>query len=452
MNLVCPLDFRYGRDEVKNIFSEESRLAHQLQVEGALARAHATLGAIPQEAADEISRNATLDYVSVERVKEIERDIHHDVMAMVKALAEVSGDAGKYVHLGATSYDIVDSANALQMLKAIEVLEQDILGVLHSLLYLAERYRDTVMLGRTHGQYALPITFGLKMAVFAAEMGRHLKRIRWCRKEVGVGKMAGAVGSGAAMGVHFFDLQNMVMDDLGLQAEIPSTQIVGRDRYITFLGLLANIATSLEKFSTEIRNLQRSEIREVAEGFSKKQVGSSTMPHKRNPIVCEQISGLARMVRAQLLPAWENAVQWHERDLCNSSSERFIISHAVILTDWILYRMAGVFAELVVYPERMQENIENSKGVPLAEAVMILLVHKGIGRQKAHELLRVLSGKAITSGRHLKEVLMADEMVQGLLSEDEIDKALDAEHYIGEAKKLVDMTIERLTDDTAKEQ
>jgi len=203
MNLVCPLDFRYGRDEVKKIFSEESRLAHLLQVEGALARANATLDIIPQEAADEISRNATLDYVSVERVKEIERDIHHDVMAMVKALAEVSGDAGKYVHLGATSYDIVDSANALQMLKAIDVLEQDILGVMHSLLYLAERYRDTVMLGRTHGQYALPITFGLKMAVFAAEMDRHLKRIGRCRKEVGVGKMAGAVGSGAAMGIHF---------------------------------------------------------------------------------------------------------------------------------------------------------------------------------------------------------------------------------------------------------
>jgi adenylosuccinate lyase len=451
MDLVCPLDFRYGREEVKRIFNEDSRLSFQLRVEASLARAHAALGTIPEKAADEISLKATLNHVSVKRVKEIERIIHHDVMAMVEALAEVSGDAGKYVHLGATSYDIVDSANALQMLKVIDILEKDVMEVLNHLLVLAERYRDTVMLGRTHGQYALPITFGLKMAVFAAEMGRHIERLNQCRKEVGVGKMAGAVGSGAAMGSHFFDLQKMVMDDLGLQAEIPSTQIVGRDRYITFLGTLANIAATLEKFATEIRNLQRSEIGEVAEGFRHRQVGSSTMPHKRNPIVCEQISGLARVVRAQLLPAWENAIQWHERDLCNSSTERFIIPHAVIITDWILYRMAHVFANLDVFPEKMWANIERSMGLPMAEAVMMLLVNKGMGRQNAHELMRTCSQDAIASGKHLKDVLMANKTVRELLSENEVLEILNPEQYVGEAKKLVDLTIKKLSADISKE-
>jgi len=452
MDLVCPLDYRYGRERVKKIFSEESRLAHQLRVEAALARAHAALGTIPGDAAEEISRKATLDHVSVSRVNEIEREIRHDVMAMVKALAEVSGEAGKYVHLGATSYDIVDSANALQMLQAIEILEEDLQEVLRRLLHLAERYRDAVMLGRTHGQYALPITFGLKMAVFASETHRHLERLRWCRREVGVGKMSGAVGSGAALGSRFLNLQEMVMEELGLQAEVPSTQIVGRDRYIAFLGVLANLAASMEKFATEIRNLQRSEIGEVAEGFGQKQVGSSTMPHKRNPIVCEQICGLARVVRAQVLPAWENAVQWHERDLCNSSSERFVIPHAVVLTDWILAQMAEVFAHLEVFPERMRENIQRSQGLPMAEAVMMLLVDKGMGRQEAHELLRLCSGQALATGSHLGEVLTATDAVCSLVDEEEVVDALDAEKYVGEAKKLVDATVERLTADEAKQQ
>jgi adenylosuccinate lyase len=444
MDLVCPLDFRYGRNETKCIFSEESRLANQLKVEAALARAHAALGTISEEAATKITAKATLNHVSLKRVKQIEGEIHHDVMAMVEALVEVSGEAGKYVHLGATSYDIVDSANALQILQAVDMLEQKLKEVLRHLLDLANRYRDTIMLGRTHGQHALPITFGLKMAVFAAEIGRHIERVGACRKEVGVGKMSGAVGSGAAMGSYFLELQNMVMDDLGLQSEIPSTQIVGRDRYITLFGLLANIAVSLEKFATEIRNLQRSEIGEVAEGFRKKQVGSSAMPHKRNPIVCEQITGLARVVRAQIIPAWENAVQWHERDLCNSSSERFILPHSIILTDWILHCMADVFANLQVFPEKMRQNIERSNGLPMAEAVMMKLVKNGMGRQDAHKLLRECSGNAIIAERHLKDTLLENEVIKNLLREDQINEVLNPKHYIGEAKKLVDMTIQKL--------
>lgn len=444
MNNVCPLDFRYGRKEVKEIFSEEARLSHQLEVEAALARAHAKFGNIPEEAAEEITKKANLDYVKIDRVKEIEEEIHHDVMAMVKALTEVCGDAGKYIHLGATSYDIVDSANALQIKKATAIIEGDLEKLKKSLLALAEKYRDTIMLGRTHGQYALPITFGMKMAVFASETDRHIQRIRQCRKEMSAGKMSGAVGTGAALGKHFFDIQNEVMGELGLDVEMPSTQIVGRDRYIVLMSALSNIASSMEKFATEIRNLQRSEIGEVAEPFAEKQVGSSTMPNKRNPIVCEQICGLSRVVRANLLPAWENAIQWNERDLCNSSSERFIIPHSIILTDWILFQMEKVFSGLDVYPEKMEENIERSKGLPMAEAVMILLVEKGMGRQDAHELLRVCSIEAMKSDRHLRDVLLENEKVRKLLSEEEIKKALDASQYIGSAREIVDITIKRL--------
>ena len=445
MKNVCPLDFRYGRDEVKKIFSEDNRLLYQLKVEAALARAHAKFGNIPEKAADEITKKANLNYVKIERVKEIESEIHHDVMAMVKALTEVCGDAGKYIHLGATSYDIVDSANALQITEAIDIIEKGLVELKNSLLGLAVKYRDTVMLGRTHGQDALPITFGMKMAVFASETDRHIHRIKQCREEVAVGKMSGAVGTGAALGEHFFEIQNVVMEELGLKAELPSTQIVGRDRYIALISVLANIAASMEKFATEIRNLQRSEIGEVAEPFAKKQVGSSTMPHKRNPIICEQICGLSRVIRANLLPAWENAIQWHERDLCNSSSERFIIPHSIILTDWVISQMTKVFSGLDVYPQKMKENIERSMGLPMAESIMILLVEKGMGRQEAHELMRVCSIKAIEQKKHLREILMGDKKIRELLTPEEISNALDAEKYIGSAVKIVDMTIERLS-------
>jgi len=445
MKNVCPLDFRYGRDEVKKIFSEDNRLLYQLKVEAALARAHAKFGNIPENAADEITKKANLNYVKIERVKEIESEIHHDVMAMVKALTEVCGDAGKYIHLGATSYDIVDSANALQITEAIDIIEKGLVELKNSLLGLAVKYRDTVMLGRTHGQDALPITFGMKMAVFASETDRHIHRIKQCREEVAVGKMSGAVGTGAALGEHFFEIQNAVMEELGLKAELPSTQIVGRDRYIALISVLANIATSMEKFATEIRNLQRSEIGEVAEPFAKKQVGSSTMPHKRNPIICEQICGLSRVIRANLLPAWENAIQWHERDLCNSSSERFILPHSIILTDWVISQMTKVFSGLDVYPQKMKENIERSMGLPMAESIMILLVEKGMGRQEAHELMRVCSIKAIEQKKHLREILMGDKKIRELLTPEEISNALDAEKYIGSAVKIVDMTIERLS-------
>ena len=283
MSNVCPLDYRYGREDMKAVFSEESRIFYQMQVEAALARAHASLGTIPQEAADEITRVASLDVVSVERIKEIEKDTRHDLMAMVKAMTEkCEGDAGKYVHLGATSNDIVDTATALQMKAALEIVMEDVDNFTMTLAKIAKRERDTLEIGRTHAQFAIPITFGFKIAGYIAEMLRHRQRIIDAMPRICAGKMAGAVGTGAALGKNFFEIQKRVMQDLELTYEPAATQVVGRDRYTECICIMANIATSLERYGTEVRNLQRSEIGEASEYFDvKKQVGSSTMAQKR---------------------------------------------------------------------------------------------------------------------------------------------------------------------------
>ena len=448
-NLVCPLDFRYGRKEMKDIFSEDSKLNYLLKVEGALAIAHAKVGNIPKEAAEEIARKSSTKFVSVKRVKEIEKETKHDIMALTRALAEVcEGEAKKYIHLGATSYDIVDTANALQFRDALKVIEDELKELRSTLVNLAKKYKKTIMLGRTHGQQTIPITFGLKMAVYAMEVNRHIERINDCKKRLLVGKISGAVGTGAALGKHAKEIQEIVMKELGLKAEEASTQIVGRDRYAELAGVLANIATSMEKFATEIRNLQRSEIGEVAEAFDvKKQVGSSTMPHKMNPITCEQICGLARVVRSLSQVAYENAIQWHERDLCNSSSERFWIPHCFILTDWIIFQMNKVFSNLRVFPERMKENIERSKGIPMAESVMMLLVKKGLARDKAHELVRRCAIKAQVESISLLDVLKKEKEINKLVSEDELKKSLDPESYIGRAEEIVDEVVKKLSRD-----
>jgi adenylosuccinate lyase len=445
-NPVCPLDFRYGRKEIKEVFGETSKLQYLLDVEAALARAHAVVGNISKKAADEISKKASVKYVTVKRVNEIERETRHDIMAVTKALSEVcNGDAGKYVHLGATSYDIVDTANALQFAAATDMIKAQVRELRVTLVALAKEYKNTIMAGRTHGQYSIPITFGLKMAVYAMEVDRHLERLHECKSRLLVGKMSGAVGSGAAMGKHALKIQELVMADLKLGTEEASTQIVGRDRYIELLSVLANIASSMEKFATEIRNLQRSEIGEISEAFeAKKQVGSSTMPQKRNPILCEQVCGLARVIRSFIIPAYENAIQWHERDLCNSSSERFILPHSLIMTDWIVFQTNKVFRNLQVYPERMRENLENSKGLPMAEAVMTKLVEKGMGRGDAHELVRSCSLKAASETKQLLSVLLENPKVAKLLKKKELEEVMNPRNYLGVSDKIVDHVVKKL--------
>lgn len=446
MDPVCPLDYRYGRKEIKDIFGEEKRLQYLLDVEAALARAHATIGNIPKKSAQEITKKATTEEVKVSRVKEIELETKHDIMAVTKALAEVcTGDAGKYIHLGATSYDIVDTANALQFVEATSILSKQLKQLRTALVNLAKKHRKTVMLGRTHGQHTIPITFGLKMAGYAMEVDRHMERLHELKSRLFIGKLSGAVGTGAALGEHALELQRIMLTDLKLGIEDVSTQIVCRDRYNELLGLLANIATSMEKFATEIRNLQRDEIREVAESFDvKKQVGSSTMPHKRNPITSEQVSGLSRLIRSYTLPAFENAIQWHERDLCNSSSERFIIPHSLILTDWVVYKMTDVFTHLSVFPERMKENMKISQGLPMAESLMTTLVQKGMGRGDAHELMRQTALKAAAEKISLKQAFTRENEKKKLLSNEEIDYALNPEHYLGATDEIIERVIKKL--------
>jgi adenylosuccinate lyase len=440
--LLCPLDYRYGRDEIKSIFAEESKLLALLKVEASLAKAHAEVGNIPRDAANEIAAVANLEHVTVKRVKEIEEETRHDIMAVVITLTEQCGDAGRFVHLGATSNDIIDTATAIQLAGALEIISKDIDDLIITLATVAKRHRGTVMVGRTHGQFAIPITFGFKVAGYLAEMIRHRKRLNEVSERILVGKMSGAVGTGAALGKHFFQIQKLVMNDLGLGVEEVATQIVGRDRYTELITLMASICTSCERYATEIRNLQRSEIQEVCEAFdAEKQVGSSTMAHKKNPVISENVCGLARIVRAFVAPTMENMILWHERDLTNSSAERFIIPHVIVLSDDILTKTRKMVASLAVNKERMLSNMAMAKGKIMAEAVMISLVEKGMGRQVAHEVVRRASMGADERDVHLLETLKDDEEVTLLISEKELEKVMNPENYIGKAPEIVDRAV-----------
>jgi len=440
-----PIDTgRYGTAEMRRIFEEENRLQKMLDVEAALALAHAEVGNIPVEDAKVIAEKASTRYVRLERVKEIEKEIRHDVMAMVRALAEVCGKSGAYVHLGATSYDIVDTATALQLKEATSLIEEKLVRLVKALMEKAEKYKETIMVGRTHGQHALPITLGFKFAVWVREVARHLERLRQCRERLLVGKMSGAVGTHAGLGPHALRIQQIVMERLGLKPAEITTQIVQRDRHAEFICLLANLASSLDKFGTEIRELQRPEIGELYEPFERKrQVGSSTMPHKRNPELCERICGLAKIMRSLTIPALENVVTWHERDLTQSSAERFIIPEACILIDYMLYLMTFIIENIEVDEERMRKNLEITQGRIMSEAVMIALTKKGMNRQEAHELLRKLAIKSQTENKHFKEVLFGDKTVREFLDEKEIEEVLNPRSYLGTAIKQIELAIEK---------
>lgn len=441
---ILPIDTgRYGTAKMREIFEEEARVQKMLDVEAALAWAHAEVGDIPRKDAEKIVAMASLKHVKLGRIKEIEREIKHDVASLVRALAEGCGPSGAYVHLGATSYDIVDTANALQLKDALELIGKKLSNFENILREKALQYKGTVMMGRTHGQHALPITLGFKFAVWMCEISRHIQRLTQCEERVLVGKMSGAVGTQASLGKHAMRIQELVMQRLGIKAAEISTQIVQRDRYAELVCLLGLVTSSLDNFASEIRELQRPEIGELFEPFeAEKQVGSSTMPHKRNPETCERVCGLARIVRSLAIPALENVVTWHERDLTQSSAERFIIPEACILVDYMLFLMSNIVANLRVDEERMLRNIELTQGRAMSEAVMMALTRKGVDRQEAHELLRKLAIKSELEKRHFKEILLEDKFVSGKLSEKEIDSALNPENYLGTAIKQVELLAE----------
>ena len=439
---VSPLDYRYGRPEAKEIWSREGRHSRQLEVERALVWAHCQLGRVSAEHYDMIADISDPGIVTADRVDEIESETRHDIMALTKAMAEKAGEAAWCIHLGATSNDIVDSAVALQIRDSIKLQRQSLKVLLATLCDLAERERDTVMLGRTHGQAAVPITFGLKIAVFVDEFRRHLVRLDELESRAITGKFLGAVGTGAAQGDNAKELQQLILQHLGLTVPVATTQVVGRDRYIEWVGWMANVAASVEKLLQEVRNLQRSEIAEVGEWFDvEKQVGSSTMAHKRNPITAENASGLARIVRSMIIPSYENALLWHERDLANSSSERFTLSHAMILLDDILAKSDRVMSKCVVDAERMLANIESQNGLVMAEKIMLALVDEGIHRDQAHEILRAASMIAVAENRHLREICGEDESVRGAFGEDELDQLFDPSNHLGVSGEIVDEAI-----------
>jgi adenylosuccinate lyase len=442
---ILPIDTgRYGTPEMRRIFEEENRLQKMLDVEAALAWAHAEVGDIPRKDAQNIMDAATSKQVKLSHVKEIESQIKHDVMAVAKALAEAAGTSGAYVHLGATSSDILDTATALQLTEVSDVLEKRLNALEETLLEKAERYKRTIMMGRTHGQHALPITLGFKFAVWTRENARHIQRLRQCRERLLVGKMSGAVGTQAGLGPNAIKIQDLVMEKLGLKAADISTQIIQRDIHAEFISLLALIASTLDKIATEIRELQRPEIGELAEPFEKaKQVGSSTMPHKRNPELCERICGLAKVVRSLVVPALEDVPTWHERDLTQSSAERFIIPEACVLVDYMLNLMMNVLAGLWVNEERMRKNMGLTQGRAMSEAVMIALVKKAMNRQEAHELLRTLTIKSEAEKRNFKKILLEDKTVVKKLNEKEISNALNPRNYLGTAIKQIELIIKK---------
>jgi len=442
---ILPIDTgRYGTSEMRKIFEEETRVQKMLDVEAALACAHAEVGNIPREDAEKIVATASTKYVRLVRIKEIEREIIHDVASFVRALAEACGSSGAYVHLGATSYDIVDTAVALQLKEALGLLEKRLNNFEKILMERSLQYKNTLMMGRTHGQHALPITLGFKFAVWMREISRHIQRLRQCKDRVLVGKMTGAVGVQAGLGPHAMKIQELVMQRLGIKHAEISTQIVQRDRHAELVCLLAIIASTLDNFATEIRQLQRPEIGELFEAFeTEKRVGSSTMPHKQDPETCETICGLAKITRGLVIPALENVKTWHERDMTQSSAERFTIPEACILVDYMLFLITNVVANLYVDEQRMLKNMELTQGRAMSESVMIALTRKGMSRQEAHELLRRLTIKSKMEERHFGEILLADEVVCEKLGEKEIAEALNPRNYLGTALEQVELMVEK---------
>lgn len=440
---IHPIEYRYGTEEMKFVWSEANRLNKLMMVEAALAKAEADIGLIPKKAADIISESTGL--VELDRVKEIEDEIHHDMMAVVIGISEkCPEDAGKWVHFGATSNDILDTATGLQLKEAVQILEDKMHRLLDVLLAQAENHKHTVCAARTHGQIGVPTTYGLRFAIWASEVARHIERLEQLKSRLLVGQMTGAVGTQAAFGKDGIEIQKRVMQYLEIGSVDVSNQIIQRDRHAEFVMWMANTVTTLDKIGVEIRSLQRTEIAEIEESFKKKQVGSSTMPHKRNPIKSEQICGLARIVRAMVEPELLNNTLWDERDLTNSSCERIVFPEACVLTDHIIKLGIGVIENLRFYPENIRRNLNLLRGLNMGEAVMIELAKRGVGRQEAHEIVRSSAMEAHETGKHFKEVLLAKPDVANYLNEEDINSLVDPDRYIGTAVEQVEAVVKKL--------
>ncbi|MFW9880361.1 MAG: adenylosuccinate lyase [Candidatus Thorarchaeota archaeon] len=438
---IHPIETRY-RTDIANLFTEEKKLENWLKVEGVLAEVHAELGNIPKEAGKEIHRKASLNYVKLERVKEIDKEVHHDLMAMVKALAEqCENDAGKYVHLGATSYDTEDTATALQLREALNFIKSSLVKLLKILIKITEEKKNLVCIGRTHGQHAVPTTYGMRFGIWAYEINRHLDRISEVLERISYGKMSGAVGTMASFGEKGIEIQKLVMEKLGLKPVLIANQIIQRDRHAEVILLTSLIGQTLAKIAREIRILQRNEIAEMFEPFEEKQVGSSTMPHKRNPHKSERICSIARVIKSNVTPALDNVVLEDERDITNSASERVIIGENFILLDYIIKQLVKILEGIEFDERKIEENLNLTKGACLTEKVMVQLVNKGIGRQEGHEILRQAAILARKENRYMKDILYENKKVTILFSKEELTDLFDTHKYIGKALEQVENLI-----------
>lgn len=412
---------RYTREEMGRIWSPEIRFKTWLEIELAICEAWAELGRIPKEALDVIKKKASF---SVERIEEIERVTKHDVIAFVTCVAESIGPEGRYLHLGVTSSDILDTSMAISLRDASDIIIRGLEELIDLLKALALEHKKTVMIGRTHGVHAEPITLGLKFLIWHQEMWRNLERMRRARETIRQGKISGAVGTYAHVDPR---VELYVCQKLGLVPASVSSQIVQRDLYADYFSTLAIVASSLEKIALEVRHLQRTEVHEVEEGFAHGQKGSSAMPHKKNPITAENICGLARVVRANAQAALENVALWHERDISHSSVERIIGPDSTILVDTMIHRTIQLLRNLVVFPEKMMENLRLTKGLVFSEGVMLLLVEKGLTREEAYEIVQRNAMRVWKEGGDFLEALLADGEIRSVVTEEELRDCFDLE-------------------------
>jgi adenylosuccinate lyase len=425
---------RYTREKMGKIWRPESKYQKWLDVEISVCEALAELGEIPKDSLERIKERAQF---SVPRIEAIEKEVKHDVIAFITCVAESVGDDARYIHLGLTSSDILDTSMAMLLKEASGIIVDDIKGLLQVLKEKAYAYKDTVMVGRSHGVHAEPITFGLKLAVWYEEMKRNLRRMEEAEENIGYGKISGAVGTFSHISP---EVEAYVCKKLELKAAPISTQIIQRDRYAQYFSTLAIIASSVEKMAVEIRHLQKTEVLETEEFFAKRQKGSSAMPHKRNPILSENLSGLARLVRSYSLAALENIPLWHERDISHSSVERVIAPDATILVDFMLNRFIMLVKQLIVYPEHMMNNLNKTKGLIFSERVFLELVRKGLSRDEAYALVQRNAMNAWEGKEGLKNLLLNDPDVSIHLSSQEIDRCFDLKHHL----RYVDYIFERV--------
>lgn len=425
---------RYTRPEMGRIWTTQNRYEAWLEVEIAAVEAWAELGTIPLEDARIIRKNASFD---IKRIDEIERETKHDVVAFTRAVSETLGEEGKWVHYGLTSTDVVDTANGVVLKQANALLREGILDLIDVIAEKAKEHKDTVMMGRTHGIHAEPTTFGFKLALWYAEMQRNLVRFDAAAEGVEAGKISGAVGTYANVPP---EVEQFVCTTLEIRPQDISTQVLPRDLHADYIGTLALIATSIEKFATEIRGLQKSETREVEEFFAKGQKGSSAMPHKRNPIGSENMTGLARIIRGYMTPAYENVTLWHERDISHSSAERIMFPDATILLDYMLHRFTGIVDKLTVYPDNMLRNMDATFGLIYSQPVMLHLVDKGLSREEAYDLVQPLTATSWETRQLFRTLVEKNDRILSVLSSEDIEEAFDYRRHL----VYIDTVFERL--------